>query len=108
MRLNRHGGQLKDGYNCSLLLGTRGFLSNHSEDSGRKLVVEYYCQSEGCGIVGTNGRTISLFAEETIMNMIFTECDTEGTGKVPALKLMRYMLSNADQKLDRWVNGQNV
>ena len=42
------------------------------------------------------------------MAMIFTECDTEGTGNVPALKLIHYMLNNADQKLDRWVNGQNV
>jgi len=83
-------------------------VSNHSEDLGSKLVVEYYYQSEGCSNVGTNGRTISLFAEETIMAMIFTECDTEGTGNVPALKLIHYMLSNADQKLDRWVNGQNV
>ena len=58
--------------------------------------------------IGTNGRTISLFAEETIMAMIFAECDTGGTGNVPVLKLMRYMLSNADQKLDRWVNDQNV
>jgi hypothetical protein len=35
--------------------------------------------------------------------MIFTECDTEGTGKVPALKLIHYMLSQANQQLDRWV-----
>ena len=40
--------------------------------------------------------------------MIFTQCDTEGTGNVPVLKLMNFMLSNADEKLDRWVNGQNV
>jgi hypothetical protein len=42
-----------------------------------------------------------LFAEETIMAMIFTQCDTEGTGTVPVLKLMNFMLNNADQKLER-------
>jgi hypothetical protein len=40
--------------------------------------------------------------------MIFTQCDTEGTGKVPVLELMNFMLSNADQQLDRWVIGQNI
>jgi hypothetical protein len=72
------------------------------------LVVEHYCQIEGCSNIGTNVHTISLFAEETIVAMIFTHCDTEGTGNVPVLKLINFMLSNADQKLDRWVNGQNV
>jgi hypothetical protein len=72
------------------------------------LVVEYYCQSEGCSNIGTNGPTISLFAEETIVAMIFTQCDTEGTGIVPVVKLMNFMLSNADQKLERCVNGHNV
>jgi hypothetical protein len=37
--------------------------------------------------------------------MIFAECDTEGLGKVPAMKLMQFMLSKADQKLDRWVHS---
>lgn len=83
-------------------------MSNHSKDSGSKLVFKYYCQSEECSNIGTNGRTISLFAEETIMAMIFTQCDSEGTGNVPVLKLMNFMLSNADQKMDRWVNGQNI
>jgi hypothetical protein len=45
-----------------------------------------------------------LFTEEKIVAMIFAECDTEGTGKVPVLKLMDFMLSKADQKLDRWVH----
>ncbi|KDR22682.1 Lymphoid-restricted membrane protein [Zootermopsis nevadensis] len=41
--------------------------------------------------------------EEKIVTMIFSECDTEGRGKVPVLKLMHFMLSQADQKLDRSV-----
>jgi hypothetical protein len=42
-----------------------------------------------------------LFTEEKIVAMIFAECDTEGIGTVPALKLMHFMLSKVDQKLDR-------
>jgi hypothetical protein len=46
-----------------------------------------------------------LFTEEKIVALIFTECDTEGIGKVPALNLIHFMLSKADRKLDRWVHS---
>ncbi|PNF37684.1 hypothetical protein B7P43_G11995 [Cryptotermes secundus] len=41
--------------------------------------------------------------EEKVVAMIFAECDTEGTGKVPVLKLMHFMFIKADQNLDRSV-----
>lgn len=56
----------------------------------------------GTAAVMANSWTVPLFAEEKIVTMIFSECDTEGSGKVPVLKLMHFMLSQADQKLDRW------